>query len=476
MIPQAERGKKEESITVGVKTFSALISRMQLAGRLGMQYGTNRDLYEALGYKSRLAIEDYIVQYDRQDIAKAVIDRPANATWVGDILLWESSNPKDTTLEKSWKKLEKKLSLKDKFNRIDKLSCIGDYAILLFGLDDVSDDDGFKEPVKAGKRELLYLTPFSQKNAKIEKYEENPKSARFGFPLLYKLTVIQDASGNVTKEVLVHYSRVLHIVNDSLESDIYGVSVLRAIFNRLQDLEKIVGGDAEMYWRGARPGYTGKVDPDFQMGAEAEAALQSQIDEYEHKLRRFLINEGIDIKELAQQIADPKNHVDIQIQMISAVTGIPKRILTGSERGELASAQDSSEWKTFIKGRRETHADKHIIRPFVDKCIEFKILPAPKNEEEGYIVKWDDLFSMSEKERADVGRTRATAIREYTANPSAEFIIPVPAFMEFCLGLSDDQIQVILSMAENPVNEEQRNLLKLKQIEEQIGLSNPKTE
>jgi hypothetical protein len=117
--------------------------------------------------------------------------------------------------------------------------------------------------------------------------------------------------------------------------------------------------------------------------------------------------------------------------MISAVTGIPKRILSGSERGELASTQDSGEWKTYVQSRREDHAEPRIIRPFIDRLIELGILPKP---DKFYRIDWLDLFSVSEKERVDIGKARANAIREYTTNPMAEALIPADLFLETCLG------------------------------------------
>jgi len=155
----------------------------------------------------------------------------------------------------------------------------------------------------------------------------------------------------------------------------------------------------------------------------------------------MLVNEGIDWQQLAQQVADPKNHVDVQIQMISAVTGIPKRILTGSERGELASTQDRDEWNTFIQRRRENWAEPFLVRPFVNKLIEIGVLPKPSTGE--YQVEWSDLFAQSEKELVDIGKERALALQAYLANPMAEGVIPPKSFYEFCLGFSQDQIDLI---------------------------------
>jgi hypothetical protein len=390
-------------------------------------------------------------------MAKAIIDRPVKATWQGQLELVESQETDKTPFEQAWYDLNKRLSLRSFLSRVDRLTGIGRYGVLLLGLDDVKDQEGFMKPVKDdGKRQLLYVKPFGEYSAKINTYDSNPKSPRYGMPLTYNIQVA-DIANNSSTLVQVDHTRVIHITDDNLESEIYGTPRLEAVFNRLQDIEKIVGGDAEMFWRGARPGFQGQVDPNFTMTEQTKTDLKDQIDEYEHNLRRILVNEGVDLKALAQQIADPANHLDIQLTCISAVTGIPKRILSGSERGELASTQDTGEWKTYVQSRREDHAEPHIIRPFVDRLIELGVLPEPSVD---YTIDWLDLFSISEKDRVEIGKSRANAIREYTTNPLASEIIPPEAFFDLFLGLSTEQIAFVKKTVENGLSEDQKALIE----------------
>lgn len=429
-----------------IHALTAIATRALLAARLGQQYAGSRDLYSALGYKTELIIDDYVVKYSRQDIAKAIISRPVQMTWKGDLSLIESSDDKETPLEKEFTILNERLKLKSKFARLDRLTCLGHYGILLFGLDDVKVPGDFSNPV-TGTRKLLYIKPLSEKSAKIQKYETNTSSERYGLPLLYQISMdrTQDGVTIDSQSLLVHYSRVIHVTVDLLESEVEGTPVLEVVYNRLEDLEKLVGGSAEMFWRGARPGYSGKVDKEYQVTGGLLDDLKTQIDEYEHDLRRILVNEGVDLQSLAIQVADPQSHVDVQLQMISAVTGIPKRVLTGTERGELASTQDDEAWLTMIQNRREDFAEPMIVRAFVDYCIKYGILPAAKD---GYDVGWFDLFAKSEKDKVEVGRTRADSLSKYIANPMAEQIIPFEAFAEFFLGLEQDQITLLKEMRE----------------------------
>jgi len=457
-----ERTKTKMNKDAQIQALSQLVSRVMLASKLGMQYGTDRDLYQALGYPLTITYTDYAERHNRQDIARAVIDRPVKVTWQGDLAIIESDDDEETALEKAWKDLENRLGLKSRFMRLDKLAGIGAYGVLLLGLSDVGNRDDFASPVTSGQKKLLYVKPLGQGSAEISTWESHSKNPRYGLPLTYSVKVTESSSDS-SSQIRVHHSRIIHVTDETLESEIEGTPRLEPVYNRLMDLEKLVGGDAEMFWRNARPGYSGELKEGFKMTATELDDLKDQIDEYEHGLRRFLINEGLNLKALTQQMADPKSHVDVQIQMISAVTGIPKRILTGSERGELSSSEDKGEWLTFVKSRREEYAEPRIIRPFVDRCIKYGILPPPKDS---YFVQWEDLFAQSEKERVEIGKFRAEALSKYLSNPAAEMVLPPDSFLEYFLGFTDEEIEMIKEARDAAMLEEQR-MIKEGKVEEE---------
>lgn len=436
---------ENKTIQMDIKTFESIITRTQLANELAHQsYGGNRDMFLTLGYVKNLWYIDYLSRYLRQDIAKAIIDRPIKATWQGDLVLEETKKAGITDFEAAWKTLNDQFKLKGMFARVDRLAGIGRYGILLLGLDDCHTPGDLRKPINPKrKNKLIYLKAFGEGTAKILQWVTDTGDPRFGKPEVYNCA-FQDIALAASVVLEVHHTRVIHVVDDLLESDIEGLPRLEVVFNRLMDLEKIVGGDAEMFWRSARPGYTGMVAPEFQMTDQFEKDLKNQFDEYENGLRRFLVNEGVEVKALTQQIADPIPHVEAQLKMISAVTGIPLRVLTGSERGELASTQDSNEWITFVQNRRDDFAELRIVRPFVDRMLELGVLPAPTSS--CYDIRWSNLFGQSESDRATIGVKRAQAIQAYSTNPIAESIFPPEAFMELCLGLDEGQIDLVMQM------------------------------
>lgn len=429
-----------------LQVLSELVNRANLASRMGtMTYDGNRDIYQALGYPKVLNYSQfYLPQYIRQDMAKAIIDRPVRAAWRGDFTVQKKGDKGEVSeIEKAWEKLKIQFNLHSVFMRVDKLTGIGRYGVLFLGLDDVVDITTLQTPVKSKSNKLVYIKPLGEGSALISTYENDQTNPRFGKPLLYNITMTSDSGDSFS--TLVHYTRIIHITEDLLENEVMGTPRLESVFNRLLDLEKIIGGDAEMYWRGARPGYQGKVDKDFTMTPQSEAGLQDQFDEFENNLRRFLVMEGVDVKEFAQQITDPTKNVDAQIQMISAVTGIPKRILVGSERGELSSAQDREEWNLWVQSRREEFMEPMLVRPLVDRFMELGVLP----KTEDYYIRWDELFAMSPKEKAEIAEKVSNAIRYYTATPTAEYILPKKMFLKKLLGLTDEEIEEAESLVDN---------------------------
>jgi hypothetical protein len=448
-----------DKLVVQQRVMADIASRIDLARKMGYQYEDDRKVYKALGYPedTNLTFQDYWKRYKRQDIAAAVIDRPTDATWKGDIVVVEADTERDeSTLNNEWKNLNRQLKVKQVLRNLDKLTGIGTYGLLLFGFGDVSKMDDWKRPVQ--KAELKYIKPIIEEKVTIEKYEENSSSERYGKPLFYKINAsTYKTSSTETTQITVHWSRVLHVVSGNLDGGITGIPRLHPILNRLYDLEKLMGGSAEMFWRGARPGYSINLEEGFEFTTDDQNDLDDELKAYENDLRRFIVSKGFNLNPLAMQVADPSNHIDIQLQAISAQTGIPKRILVGSERGELASSQDRDAWLELVKTRREEFAEPEILRAFVDYCMEHGVL----NKVEEYNVHWEDLFSLSEDDRVRIGKTRAESLSAYGNSMGAQEVLPPEMIGKYLLGLTDDELEEFMEEFEE---------FRAKMIEEGDGL------
>lgn len=449
----------EKRFSVLQQVITDVLSRTSIAYRMGHSYGSDRKIYDALGYPDEdndLNFQWFWNKYIRDPIASAIIDRPVDATWNGELLITEEGKtPEESPLAKAWEELNEEYKLKKHLNHVDKLAGIGQFALLWFGFNDVRKVEDFKRPVGRGPKKLLYLRTVSEGDVEIHEWEKNSSNPRYGLPKVYKIsTGSKDRAATTTKEVLVHFSRVLHIKTDSVGSTVYGRPRLKPIANRLVDLEKLLGGDAEMFWRGARPGYQTDVADGYQITDKEREKLYDQLDKFEHDLRRIFSMEGVKLEALTPQISDPQNHIDVQLQAISAQTGIPKRILVGSERGELSSSQDKDQWLSLIQTRMKDYAEPEILRPCVDKLMIHGLLPKVKK----YNVLWEDVFAPSEEAKVKVGKDRAAALKAYGDSVFATEILPPPLAAKILLGLTEEQQQEVMDAIEKQMKEEEKRM------------------
>lgn len=420
---------------------STMQRRSDLANRLGYSFKNDeRDLYKALGFPQTLQFQHYWAFYTREGVATKVVDIPVDSCWQKPPELRELGDEgvekaNDTKFETEWKELVKKRKIWHYLTRIDKLSGIGKFGVLLMGF---NDGAGKLEEEVTRATELIYLRPYKEDSVSIETYESNTSDERYGLPLMYRLKITKSEGGEV--EELVHWSRLLHVAEGLLEDDIMGIPRMRNVYNLIAGLNLVSGGSGEMFWRGAFPGLAFILDKDAELDVDQDSdALNSEINDYIHDLQRTIKLQGMKIQSLAPQVADPSKHVEILMTMIAASRGIPKRIFMGTERGELASSQDESAWNRKIEERQTNYCDPGLVRPFVDRCISVGVLPEPK---EGYEIEWPDVSVPTEEQTIDIAKKKTEALVAYS-NSSATELLPFDIFLKEILGLSDELIEQV---------------------------------
>lgn len=437
-----------------------LVSRSRLAQTLGMTHNTVRDIYTEAGYPTNLNFIDYYTRYRRQSVATRVIEAPVKACWRQQPLITDF-DPDVSEFEKMVSDyLVKSKKLFHVLSRADKLAGIGSYAVLVLGFNDGGD---LSEPVK--KRDgmkLNFIRPISQQNAAIDQTNQDSTSERFLLPELYSIAVGANINGLKPAEtVKVHWSRVIHLCEGLLEGDIEGTPRLMSVYNDLIDLEKISAGSGEMFWRGAIPGYLASIDSDTDIATLNTEAMKDEIEKFEHKLQRWLKLQGVNVEQLSPNISDPTPHQKVCIARISASTGIPVRLLTGSERGELASSQDDTNWNSRVDERRTSYVEPYILRPTIDRLIDFGVLPEPVEGEEDvsedtypYAVEWPPVSSPDPKEVNETIKTKTEAITAYGDSMGAETVLPLKFFLTDILGLSEDKLIEVMDEIDNMEDEE----------------------
>lgn len=406
-----------------VRQLSDFVQRAGLALKAGMTFGGKRDLFAVLGYKRELTPDDYRARYERNGIAARVVESLPQATWRGGAELIEDEDPDvSTDFEQIWEDLDKRLGIWSTFSKADVLAGLGQFSIILIGAPGKLETP---LPSSMTAEQLIYLTPFAQDDVDIVSYVEDEADPRFGLPAAYMIKRLTSAKGSVRAKK-VDASRVLHIADGVLDDRVFGTPRLSRVWNWLDDLEKVTGAGSESFWLRAHQGFHFDLDKDLVMSEPDVKKVQDAAEEFAHQLRRTIATRGMKMEAFGSDVANFNNQVDAIITLIAGATGIPKRILVGSERGELASTQDKTNWDERVSDRRQDFAEPSIVRPFVEMLQSVGVLP----EVEEWNVRWPEMIQMDEAQRADI----ATKWADLNAK-AGELVVKGSEIRDHVLGL-----------------------------------------
>lgn len=457
--------------------------------------------------------------YDRDPIAGAVVDRLPELCWQVQPTVYETEDPEEVTPfeedvdalatslrgEQSWYAEEAGSPLWDYLERLDKLSRVGSYGILVLGLDDglplSAPVKGWQEDgsVQAGKtvggdvyvpppnysggvynltvnadqtrgRKLLYLRAFSEPHAPVLRWENNRNSPRFGQPTAYQLQLFDPTADRSTSNPLsapvgstqeVHWSRVIHLADTATGkasgSDWFATPAMWPVYERIMDCRKLYAGSAEMYWLGALPGLVVKTQPRPELVGSVDinkTDTKDQIENYMHGLKRFLLLNELDANTLSPTVVDPSAQIDAQLTAIAIRISMPKRVLMGSEQGVLAADQDSKGMVPKVRKRRNGHLTANLIVRLFNRFIGAGVVRPPSvkkksadgREKVGFCVSWPEEESQTPGEKAAVSLQKTQALGQYVQT-GAESLVPPLEFLTGVMGYPDEEARAVLDAA-----------------------------
>lgn len=453
---QIARTKASQTALNRFMTSNASLLRSELIQTL---LDPRRDIDTECGYPTLITMDFYNKLYSREGVAKRVVRCLPEESWSLQPEIYETEDDEETEFEKAFNLLKDKKSIFQMLQRVDELSGIGRFGILLLGLDDGLE---LSEPVVKKDCKLIFLRAFDESVVSVTTLESDPSNPRFGMPTKYQVSFEDQTGGNqmlgttvvpsgqsISKEV--HWSRVIHIADNRRMSEIFGSPRMEPVYNRLLDIRKILSGSGEMFWRGAFPGYSFEVNPDQKDVTLDATAMREEFNNYSQGLQRYLALEGVTAKSLAPQVADPKGHLEAQLDYIAITLGIPKRVLFGSEQAQLASSQDSDTWSRRLGRRQNDYLTSLVIRPFIDRLVEYGVLPTTKETDEDgapvYTVEWPNLFNLSEEEQARIADSQTKALATYVSG-NVETLIPPMQFLTLIMHMTDKEAEAIIKEAE----------------------------
>lgn len=443
---------QREALAINVSTLRDRAFRMQLDPR--------RNINFEAGYPDDITEDQYKELFDREGIATRVVTILPEESWVVDPIVFETEEVDETEFEREWNDLQERLNIYHWLQRIDVLSGIGQFGVLLLGISDGKElresIEGINEKgekVDAPKNELLFLRSLDETLVEVASAEGDLTNPRFGQPTAYTIHLEDPTSGGAKTapntnliSTTVHWSRVIHVADNRTSSEVFGVPRMQPVFNRLLDIRKLLAGSAEMFWKGGFPGLSFEQNPDIGDGVLDVEATRKQLEDYQNGLQRILGITGGTVKSLSPQVADPATHMAIQIEAIAITLGIPKRKFIGSEQAQLASEQDSISLDGRIAKRNNKYVSPLLIRPFIDRLIAIGVLLEP----ERYHVEWPDRTKATDEQKAIVAAKRTDAFGKYVREGVDILIPPLEYFTEIH-GLSLEKAKAILEAANEQI-------------------------
>jgi 2'-5' RNA ligase len=426
---QAKLNQVQQQTGLLLQMNNTLVRRAQIAAGLGKQFGGDRDLYEAFGYPKNPGYEDYLNIYERDGLGTRIVDAVSDETWRERPVLVEGENVKldelddPGPLQKAFAELDDQFHLLSAFNEVDAACGISRFGLIFLGL------PGQLDAESKGKQKLMYINVYDEGNAQIDETSivRDPASPRFGLPERYQIAV-DDRTKSYKN---VHWSRVIHVKEGTDKRSyrrVYGNARLKNMINRLWDLEKVVGSGSEAFWLLIRKGLAITAKEGMTLpsaGTPEYNDLVDEIEEYEHGLSRIMKLMGMDVKDLGSEPVSSRDQFDVVTDYLAGTSHIPKRILLGSERGELASSQDEFNFGAFIKSRQSKFAEPFILRPAIDRLGELGVLKVPPK----YTVIWESLFQLTDMDKSTIASNVATAISTVSGG-TPETVMPPDVFAQ----------------------------------------------
>lgn len=396
----------EQGEAVFLNALESTLRRGDISSLFGVSHDKSRDLSDIYGYKrSGERNYDYFSEmYRYNGFANVCISKVPQACWRDGVEIHVDGQP---VLKDEIKQL-KSAGIFSGFERSDILNRIGKFAVLFVG---VPDGRKASEPVGKvlGKKRFseVYFAPYSMQSVTISKYDDDVTSTRYGMPEIYTLTPRSDdnagTSATDTRQTIqAHWTRVVHIAEGSLSNDIYGTYYLDPIADRLEDLNKTIGGSAEAFFRNASQKKTLDIDKDASIGKTELEGFSDSAKEWLNGWKDFIGLKGAKINALEVPNADPTKAVDVAIQEVSAYTGIPQRLLIGAGAGQLAGNEDKGSFNQVVSDRQSAKCEMWLMQGLqVLERAQMLVLP------EAFEFFWPLPDAMDEKTASETNKNNA---------------------------------------------------------------------
>ena len=355
------------------------------------------------GYASDLSFENYFLAYDRDGLGNAAVDIIADKCWQDHPWLIEGAPDRESTeLTANEARIDRVFSqakVWQAFKEADIYAMVGGWSAIIIRIADSNELD--QPTVRPSIEALTELVPV---------WENQLTAVHDSNQVLQHYVYAEPQTGiSPARNVNVHPDRVV-IVGDPSRSR----PLLKAGFNALVTLEKVLGGAGESFLKNASRQLNVNYDSDVDLEdiaranggsvAELHENLSGHVRDINSGVDLLMMTQGASVNPMTVAVSDPMPSYNVALQVFAASVKIPVKVLVGNITGERASTEDIKQLNDRCQSRRVSEVTAHIEK-FVAKLKAIGMLAAGH-----YSIMWNDLRESTDAERAEHVTKLATIV------------------------------------------------------------------
>ena len=355
------------------------------------------------GYASDLSFENYFLAYDRDGLGNAAVDIIADKCWQDHPWLIEGAPDRESTeLTANEARIDRAFSqakVWQAFKEADIYAMVGGWSAIIIRIADSNELD--QPTVRPSIEALTELVPV---------WENQLTAVHDSNQVLQHYVYAEPQTGiSPARNVNVHPDRVV-IVGDPSRSR----PLLKAGFNALVTLEKVLGGAGESFLKNASRQLNVNYDSDVDLEdiaranggsvAELHENLSGHVRDINSGVDLLMMTQGASVNPMTVAVSDPMPSYNVALQVFAASVKIPVKVLVGNITGERASTEDIKQLNDRCQSRRVSEVTAHIEK-FVAKLKAIGMLAAGH-----YSIMWNDLRESTDAERAEHVTKLATIV------------------------------------------------------------------
>ena len=346
------------------------------------------------GYASDLSFENYFMAYDRDGLGNAAVDIIADKCWQDHPWLIEGAPDRESTeLTANEARIDRAFSqakVWQAFKEADIYAMVGGWSAIIIR---IADSNELDQPTSRPSIEALTeLVPV---------WENQLTAVHDSNQVLQHYVYAEPQTGiSPARNVNVHPDRVV-IVGDPSRSR----PLLKAGFNALTTLEKVLGGAGESFLKNASRQLNVNYDSDVDLEdiaranggsvAELHENLSGHVRDINSGVDLLMMTQGASVNPMTVAVSDPMPSYTVALQVFAASVKIPVKVLVGNITGERASTEDIKQLNARCQSRRVSEVTANVEK-FVAKLKQIGMLAAGQ-----YSIMWNDLRESTDGERAD---------------------------------------------------------------------------